>query len=95
MGKVAAVDGFAARILLLLGQRVIIDADLAALHDVPAKRLDVQVERDARHLPPGFLFARNATRNAEAVADSNHPEPAMTMAITGWRSDAGLASTPR
>lgn len=42
-----AVDGIANRIVLLRGQRVIVDADLAALYGVPTKRLNEQVQRNA------------------------------------------------
>jgi hypothetical protein len=36
------------RILVLRGQRVLLDADLAALYGVPTKRLNEQVKRNAQ-----------------------------------------------
>jgi hypothetical protein len=41
-------------------QRVILDADLAALYEVPTKRLNEQVKRNAGRFPPDFLFRLTA-----------------------------------
>jgi hypothetical protein len=43
-------------ILNLRGQKVILDADLAELYDVPTKRLKEQVKRNADRFPEDFLF---------------------------------------
>jgi hypothetical protein len=43
-------------ILLLRGQRVILDAELAALYDVTTKRLNEQVNRNADRFPRDFMF---------------------------------------
>jgi len=43
-------------ILTLRGQRVILDADLAALYQVTTKRLNEQVKRNADRFPPEFAF---------------------------------------
>ena len=43
-------------ILNLRGQKVILDADLAELYDVPTKRLNEQVKRNADRFPEDFLF---------------------------------------
>lgn len=53
---VVAVDAIASRIAILRGQRVIIDADLAALYGVPTKRLNEQVQRNAQRFPGDFMF---------------------------------------
>jgi len=42
------------RILLLRGQKVILDSDLAELYGVPAKRLNQQVTRNAGRFPADF-----------------------------------------
>ena len=52
-----AVEAIASRILTLRGQRVIVDADLAALYGVPTKRLNEQVRRNAERFPADFMFA--------------------------------------
>jgi hypothetical protein len=44
------------RILVLRDQRVILDADLAALYGVSTKRLNEQVKRNARKFPEDFMF---------------------------------------
>jgi len=43
-------------ILDLRGQRVILDSDLAALYEVPTKRLNEQVKRNADRFPSEFAF---------------------------------------
>ena len=44
------------RILLLRGQKIILDSDLAELYGVPSKRLNQQVTRNARRFPTDFRF---------------------------------------
>jgi ORF6N domain len=48
--------GIARRILVLRGQRVLLDADLAALYGVSPKRLNEQVKRNRSRFPPDFSF---------------------------------------
>jgi hypothetical protein len=43
-------------ILLLRGQKVMLDRDLAALYGVPAKVLNQAVKRNLRRFPPDFMF---------------------------------------
>ena len=50
------VEGIASRIHTIRGQRVLIDADLALLYGVPAKRFNEQVRRNLRRFPPDFMF---------------------------------------
>ncbi len=44
------------KILYIRGCKVILDADLAALYDVPTKRLNEQVKRNHERFPPDFMF---------------------------------------
>jgi len=44
------------RILLLRGQRVLLDADLAALYGVRTERLNQQVRRNRDRFPDDFVF---------------------------------------
>ena len=44
------------RILLIRGQRVMLDADLAELYGVTTKRLNEQVKRNLRRFPEDFMF---------------------------------------
>ena len=49
-------ERIAARILVIRGHRVLLDADLAALYGVTTKRLNEQVKRNADRFPPDFAF---------------------------------------
>src|SRR3990172_9472277 len=54
----------ARKILVIRGQKVMIDADLAALYDVPTKRLNEQVKRNPGRFPAiscSRLLAPSAT----------------------------------
>jgi hypothetical protein len=48
--------GIAERILVLRGQRALLDADLAALYGVAPKRLNEQVRRNRDRFPDDFMF---------------------------------------
>jgi len=43
-------------ILLIRGQKVLLDVDLAKLYGVPTKRLNEQVRRNLRRFPEDFMF---------------------------------------
>jgi len=62
----------ARRILLLRDQRVMLDADLAELYDVPTKRLNEQVKRNGERFPADFMFQLTAQEKAEVVANCDH-----------------------
>ena len=59
-------------ILNLRGQKLILDADLAELYDVPTKRLNEQVKRNADRFPEDFLIRLTAAEKAEVVASCDH-----------------------
>ena len=44
------------RILILRGQKVLLDSDLAALYDVPTKRFNEQVKRNLVRFPDDFMI---------------------------------------
>ncbi len=44
------------RILLIRGEKVIVDADLAEFYGVPTKRLNKQVKRNKDRFPEDFMF---------------------------------------
>lgn len=44
------------RILMLRGQKVLLDSDLATLYDVPTKRFNEQVKRNLERFPADFMF---------------------------------------
>ena len=59
-------------IFLIRGQKVIIDADLAALYGVSTKRLNEQVKRNSERFPHDFMFTLTAEEKAEVVANCDH-----------------------
>jgi hypothetical protein len=78
IGKAAAVPAptpltqIESRILLIRGQKVMIDADLATLYGVPTKRLNEQVKRNSERFPQDFMFTLTAQEKAEVVANCDH-----------------------
>jgi hypothetical protein len=60
------------RILLVRGQKVIIDADLAELYGVPTKALNQAVKRNAQRFPQDFMFQLTAIEKQEVVTNCDH-----------------------
>lgn len=51
------------RIRTIRGQRVVLDADLAAVYGVTTKRLNEQVRRNSRKFPDDFMFRLTPTEH--------------------------------
>lgn len=90
------------RILLLRGQKVLVDADLAELYGVTTKRLNQQTRRNAERFPADFVFELTPQEKAEVVANCNHLaklrfSPALPLAFTehGALMAAAVLNTPR
>lgn len=62
------------RILLIRGEKVILDADLAGFYGVQTKRLNEQVKRNRGRFPPDFVFQLNKDEKNEVVAKCDHLE---------------------
>lgn len=62
----------ASRILLIRGQKVMIDSDIAELYGVTTKRLNQQVNRNINRFPPNFMFELTTEEKSEVVANCNH-----------------------
>lgn len=60
------------RILLIRGEKIIIDADLAEFYNVSTKRLNEQVKRNRERFPEDFMFQLTAEEKAEVVATCDH-----------------------
>ena len=79
--EIVAVSTIASRIVTLRGQRVILDADLAALYGVPTKRLNEQVKRNAQRFPADFMFRFSVEETTElnrsqfATGSQKHRDP--------------------
>ena len=54
-----SISDIAQRILLIRGQRVILDTDLAAFYGETTKRLNQQVSRNRERFPDDFMFQLN------------------------------------
>ena len=67
-----APEAITLRIATVHGQRVIVDADLAALYGVTTKRLNEQVKRNADRFPGDFMFKLNPDEMAVVVANCDH-----------------------
>lgn len=92
----------ARQILIIRGQKVMIDADLAALYGVPTKRLNEQVKRNPGRFPADFMFQLSRAERDEVVADCDHLQrlkfsPTMPLAFTehGALMAASVLNTPR
>lgn len=68
-------------ILLVRGQRVLLDRDLAALYQVPTKVLNQAVKRNLRRFPDDFMFQLNQ-QEADALLRSQNVTSSATDAKT-------------
>lgn len=62
MKKPLALDSL---ILTIRGQKVLLDADLAAIYEVETKRLNEQVKRNAARFPADFMFQLSRDETAD------------------------------
>jgi hypothetical protein len=69
---VVVEDDASRRILLIRGNRVIVDADLAELYGVHTKRLNEQVKRNRDRFPADFMFQLTAEEKEQVVANCDH-----------------------
>ncbi len=60
------------RILLIRGEKVILDADLAEFYGVTTKRLNEQVKRNMDRFPEDFMFQLTERERIEVVAKCDH-----------------------
>jgi hypothetical protein len=66
------IERIESRILMIRGQKVMIDADLAELYGVPTKRLNEQVKRNSARFPQEFMFRLTQAEKQEVVANCDH-----------------------
>lgn len=59
-------------ILILRGQKVMLDRDLAELYGVETKRLNEQVKRNKGRFPKDFMFRLTKKEKDEVVANCDH-----------------------
>ncbi len=56
MEQLVPIERIEAKILLIRGQKVMLDRDLAELYEVPTRRLNEQVKRNIKRFPEDFMF---------------------------------------
>ncbi len=82
------------RILLIRGEKVIIDSDLAEAYGVTTKALNQAVRRNADRFPSDFMFRLTKEEKLEAVTNCDHLQnlkfsPVTPLCIYGARSYHG------
>jgi hypothetical protein len=70
------VEDISRAILVLRGQRVILDADLAAIYAVSTGRLNEAVKRNAERFPEDFMFRLSAAEHAALISQIATSKPA-------------------
>jgi hypothetical protein len=63
------VEEIARTILILRGQRVVLDTQLAGLYGVTTKRLNEQVKRNIDRFPGDFMFRLTQSVSTKAPRD--------------------------
>jgi ORF6N domain len=74
-------------ILSVRSQKVILDADLAELYDVPTKRLNEQVKRNADRFPEDFMFQlteQEWSNLRSQIASSSLEVPKKEDVVPNW-----------
>jgi len=90
------------RIVLLRGQKVMLDRDLADLYGVPTKRFNEQVKRNLTRFPGDFMFQLTESEKSEVVTNCDHLarlkySPSVPYAFTehGAIMAANVLNSPR
>lgn len=61
-------------ILVIRGQKVMVDRDLAELYGVETRRLNEQVKRNSERFPPDFMFQLDHDEKKWVIANCEHLE---------------------
>ena len=78
---VVPIEHITQSIFVLRGHRVLLDNDLAALHEVPTKCINEQVKRNIERFPADFMFrlsraeVENLNRSQIATGSQKHRDP--------------------
>lgn len=70
--SIIKVGSIQQRILLIRGEKVIVDADLAAAYGVSTKVLNQAIRRNKERFPADFMFQLTETEKAEVVTGCDH-----------------------
>ena len=69
---IVQVGSIQQKILLIRGEKVIVDADLTKAYDVPTRRLNEQVKRNRDRFPNDFMFQLTLEEKMEVIANCDH-----------------------
>jgi hypothetical protein len=69
MGKDRVIENI---ILMVRGEKVILDSDLAKHYEVPINRLKEQVKRNRTHFPKDYMFQLKTKEKAEVSEIYEH-----------------------
>lgn len=72
MENLVPIERVEARILLIRGQKVMIDRDLAGLYGVTTKALNQAVKRNVGRFPEEFTFQLSEAEKHELVTNCDH-----------------------
>jgi hypothetical protein len=64
MKSIVPIEVIEKKILLIGGQKVMLDSDLAALYRVTTKRLNEQVRRNLKRFPQDFMYQLSAEESS-------------------------------
>jgi membrane-associated protease RseP (regulator of RpoE activity) len=67
METIVPIEVIEGKILLIRGQKIMLDADLAALYDIPTKALNQAVKRNLKRFPIDFMFELTQEEKLELV----------------------------
>ncbi|MFH1581802.1 MAG: ORF6N domain-containing protein [Pseudomonadota bacterium] len=73
-GIMIPIERIEQAILLIRGQKVMLDADLAILYEVQTKALNQAVKRNERRFPPDFMFRLTKKEKGELVTNCDRFE---------------------
>jgi len=72
--SIVPVERIQNSILLIRGQKVMLDSDLARINGVTTARLKEQVKRNRERFPDDFMFQFTAGEKAEVIANCDSLE---------------------
>jgi hypothetical protein len=85
VGSHVPLERITSAIRVIRGQRVMLDADLAALYGVSTRRLNEQVARNRDRFPPDFMFRLTAVETEDLKSQ-------LATSSRGW---GGRRTTPQ
>jgi hypothetical protein len=74
-GSLTTVPHIERRILVIRGQKVLLDEDMAALYGVETRRLNEQVRRNRERFPTDFMFQLDDTEYAALISQIATSKP--------------------